>query len=137
MLDASAESLDRMRTVGDPGVDKLIAEHVATHGPESLDRLLGKLFRSPRMPEDDPLVQRYLAALPPAIAGSHGDLHTFRVCCRLVRGFALDDADALMLLQEWNTRCLPPWTDRELEQKITSARRYGRESIGGLLEARR
>jgi hypothetical protein len=81
--------------------------------------------------------RRYLAALPPAIAGSHGDLHTFRVCCRLVRGFALDDADALMLLQEWNTRCLPPWTDRELEQKITSARRYGRESIGGLLEARR
>jgi RepB DNA-primase from phage plasmid len=81
--------------------------------------------------------RRYLAALPPAIAGSHGDLHTFRVCCRLVRGFALDDAEALTLLQEWNTRCQPPWTDRELEQKIASARRYGREPIGGLLEARR
>jgi hypothetical protein len=39
-------------------------------------------------------------------------------------------------LREWNARCLPPWTDRELEQKIASARRYGRESIGGLLEAR-
>lgn len=81
--------------------------------------------------------RRYLAALPPAIAGSHGDLHTFRVCCRLVRGFALDDGEALALLQEWNTRCQPPWTDRELEQKIMSARRYGRESIGGLLEVRR
>jgi hypothetical protein len=81
--------------------------------------------------------RRYLAALPPAIAGSHGDLHTFRVCCRLVRGFALDDGEALTLLQEWNTRCQPPWTDRELEQKIASALRYGREPIGGLLEARR
>ena len=81
--------------------------------------------------------RRYLAALPPAIAGSHGDLHTFRVCCRLVRGFALDDGEALALLQEWNTRCQPPWTDRELEQKIASARRYGREPIGGLLEVRR
>jgi hypothetical protein len=81
--------------------------------------------------------RRYLAALPPAVAGSHGDLHTFRVCCRLVRGFALDDGEALGLLQEWNTRCQPPWTDGELEQKITSARRYGRERIGGLLEARR
>jgi hypothetical protein len=81
--------------------------------------------------------RRYLAVLPPAIAGSHGDLHTFRVCCRLVRGFALDDRDAFTLLQEWNTRCEPPWTDRELEQKIASARRYGREPIGGLLEARR
>jgi RepB DNA-primase N-terminal domain len=81
--------------------------------------------------------RRYLATLPPAIAGSHGDLHTFRVCCRLVRGFALDDGEALTLLQEWNTHCQPPWTDRELEQKIASARRYGREPIGGLLEARR
>ncbi|HXH25450.1 MAG TPA: DNA-primase RepB domain-containing protein [Vicinamibacterales bacterium] len=81
--------------------------------------------------------RRYLAALPPAIAGSHGDLHTFRVCCRLVRGFALDDDEAFVLLQEWNARCLPPWTDRELEQKIASARRYGREPIGGLLEAQR
>jgi hypothetical protein len=27
--------------------------------------------------------------LPPAIAGQHGDVHTFRVCCRLARGFAL------------------------------------------------
>jgi hypothetical protein len=81
--------------------------------------------------------RRYLAALPPAIAGSHGDLHTFRVCCRVVRGFALDDSEALELLREWNTRCLPPWSDRELEQKIASARRYGREPIGGLLEARR
>ena len=81
--------------------------------------------------------RRYLAALPPAIAGSHGDLHTFRVCCRIVRGFALDDDEALALLQQWNTRCQPPWTDRELEQKIASARCYGREPIGGLLEARR
>ena len=31
----------------------------------------------------------------PAIAGHHGDLHTFRVCCRLARGFALDDDEAL------------------------------------------
>jgi len=81
--------------------------------------------------------RRYLAALPPAIAGSHGDLHTFRVCCRLVRGFALDDGEALTLLQQWNCRCQPPWTDRELEQKIASARRYGREPIGGLLEVGR
>ena len=81
--------------------------------------------------------RRYLAALPPAIAGSHGDLHTFRICCRLVRGFALDDGEALGLLREWNTRCQPPWTERELEQKIASARRYGREPIGGLVRAQR
>ena len=76
---------------------------------------------------------RYLQALPPAIAGQHGDLHTFCVCCRLVRGFALDDDDALMLLRRWNAGCQPPWSERELVDKIARARRYGREPIGGLL----
>lgn len=77
--------------------------------------------------------KRYLEALPPAIAGQHGDLHTFCVCCRLVRGFALDDDEALTLLREWNARCRPPWTEGELVDKISRARRYGREPIGGLL----
>ncbi len=77
--------------------------------------------------------RRYLAALPPAISGQHGDLHTFRVCCRLVRGFALGDRDALTLLHEWNARCEPPWSERELLDKVRRARRYGREPMGGLL----
>jgi hypothetical protein len=81
--------------------------------------------------------RRYLAALPAAIAGQHGDLQTFRVCCRLVRGFALSDAEAIRLLADWNTRCEPPWAERELRDKLARARRYGREPIGGLLEAHR
>lgn len=80
--------------------------------------------------------RRYLQAVPPAIAGQHGDLHTFRVCCRLVRGFALTDADALEVLTEWNARCQPPWSERELIDKLRRAGRYGREPIAGLLEAR-
>jgi RepB DNA-primase N-terminal domain len=81
--------------------------------------------------------RRYLAALPAAIAGQHGDLQTFRVCCRLIRGFALSDAEALRLLTDWNTRCEPPWAEHELRDKLARARRYGREPIGGLLEAHR
>ena len=80
--------------------------------------------------------RRYLAALPPAVSGQHGDVTTFRACCRLVRGFLLDDADALALIREWNARCEPPWSERELRDKIGRARRYGREPLGGLLEAR-
>jgi DNA primase RepB-like protein len=79
--------------------------------------------------------ERYLETIPPAIAGEHGDLHTFRVCCRLVRGFALDDDEALTLLASWNQRCIPPWSERDLHDKILRARRYGREPIGGLLGA--
>jgi hypothetical protein len=76
--------------------------------------------------------RRYAARIEPAIAGQHGDLHTFRVCCRIVRGFALSDEEALVVLSEWNSRCEPPWTERELLDKIGRARRYGREAIGGL-----
>ena len=80
--------------------------------------------------------RHYAAAIPPAIAGEHGDVHTFRVCCRVVRGFALTDDDALSVLREWNNRCVPPWSERELLDKVWRARRYGREPIGGLLEER-
>jgi hypothetical protein len=78
--------------------------------------------------------RRYLAAIPPAVAGEHGDVNTFRVCCRLVRGFALNDDDALAVLHDWNDGCEPPWSELELRSKLRAARRYGREPFGGLLE---
>ncbi|HKW00830.1 MAG TPA: DNA-primase RepB domain-containing protein [Vicinamibacterales bacterium] len=80
--------------------------------------------------------RRYLAAIPPAVGGQHGDTTTFRVCCRLVRGFALEDDDALAVLSEWNCACSPPWSEEELRAKLKSARRYGREPVGGLLVSR-
>ena len=77
--------------------------------------------------------KRYLTSVPPAIAGQHGDVHTFRICCRLVRGFALDDDQALHVLSDWNARCEPPWSPAELLDKLHRAARYGREPVGGLL----
>jgi hypothetical protein len=85
---------------------------------------------------DFPVVERarrYLASVPPAIAGQHGDVHTFRVCCRLTRGFALNDDQALHVLTDWNARCQPPWSLEELLDKLRRAARYGREPVGGLL----
>jgi hypothetical protein len=75
----------------------------------------------------------FLQHVDPAVAGRSGDLQTFRVCCRLVRGFDLSDDEAVRLLSEWNARCEPPWSECELRQKIANARRYGREPQGGLL----
>lgn len=76
----------------------------------------------------------YLDATPPAIEGQGGDAHTFQVCCRLVRGFDLTDADTLELLRDWNQRCVPPWPEGELLEKIQGARKYGDESIGGRID---
>jgi hypothetical protein len=80
--------------------------------------------------------RRYLARVEPAVAGQHGDLHTFRVCCRIVRGFPLSEEEAMAVLTDWNSRCEPPWSERELRDKIDRARRYGKEQIGGLSVAR-
>lgn len=77
--------------------------------------------------------RRFLEGVSPAIAGQQGDLRTFRVCCRIVRGFDLSDDEAALALSEWNARCEPPWSEHELRQKVLNARRYGREPVGGLL----
>lgn len=76
----------------------------------------------------------YLAAIPPAIEGQHGDEHTFQVCCRMTRGFDLTEGEAFDLLSEWNAGCCPPWTERELQAKIEGARKYGEEPIGALAQ---
>src|SRR5262249_41206353 len=78
----------------------------------------------------------YIAGVPPAVAGEHGDVRTFRLCCRLARGFELSDDDVLELLTRWNEQWQPPWSADELARKVRHARRYGREPIGGLLEDR-
>lgn len=75
----------------------------------------------------------FLRRVEPAVAGQHGDRQTFRLGCRVVRGFALSDEEAMQALAEWNARCVPPWSEKELREKVANARRYGREPEGGLL----
>src|SRR5262249_46620291 len=82
-------------------------------------------------------VTAYLEATPPAIQGQNGDNHTYVVCCRVVRDFGLSDSEALGLLLPWNSRCQPPWTERELEEKIRNARRYGEGGFGTKLDGDR
>ena len=58
---------------------------VATTEP---GRIEGRESRDFDLPVVD-RARRYLTSVPPAISGQHGDVHTFRVCCRLTR-----DSDA-------------------------------------------
>ena len=83
-----------------------------------------------------PRARAYLTATPPAIQGAGGDAHTFQVVCRIVRGFDLPESDARELLLEWNQTCQPPWTERDLDEKIAGALKYGTEPLGARAEAR-
>ena len=76
----------------------------------------------------------YLRATPPAVQGEGGDTHTYQVVCRIVRGFDLAESDARELLLQWNAGCVPPWSERELDEKIAAALKYGTEPIGARAE---
>lgn len=65
--------------------------------------------------------RKYICRMPEAVSGQHGHDACFRVAIALVRGFQLDDSDAMTLLEEFNARCAPPWSERELAHKIKQA----------------
>ena len=70
--------------------------------------------------------RQYLAKLPPAISGSGGHTQTLLAAEHLVRGFELSDEAAMQLLEEdYNPRCEPPWSERELQHKVKEARERG------------
>lgn len=66
--------------------------------------------------------RRYLAKMDASVSGSRGHDTAFRAACAMVEGFALDADTALsLLMEEWNGRCTPPWTERELRHKCDDA----------------
>ena len=79
--------------------------------------------------------RRYISTIPAAVSGSGGHNATFHVACILVLDFELSPSEALILLSEYNQRCEPPWTEKELVHKIESANQQSGER-GRLRKAR-
>jgi putative DNA primase/helicase len=77
--------------------------------------------------------RRYVAKMPPAVSGQNGHGQTFEVAVVLMRGFGLTVEQARPVMQDYNARCSPPWSDREIEHKLTTARDDGRVPMGYLL----
>ncbi|MEL7267178.1 MAG: hypothetical protein AAFP69_20535, partial [Planctomycetota bacterium] len=64
----------------------------------------------------------YLAAMPPAVSGSGGHSQTYAAATALVHGFGIARDRALAILSaEYNPRCSPPWSEKELQHKINQA----------------
>ncbi|HEY3807160.1 MAG TPA: bifunctional DNA primase/polymerase [Kofleriaceae bacterium] len=65
----------------------------------------------------------YLAEKTPATSGQHGHDALFAAVCRAMHGFGLDDAIVRSLIvEDFNPRCSPPWSDCEIDHKIRQAR---------------
>lgn len=66
--------------------------------------------------------RRHLAKIPGAVQGSNGSKPTLYAARVLVRGYLIDAQTALgLLLSDYNPKCDPPWSVRELEHKISDA----------------
>lgn len=64
----------------------------------------------------------YLATMAPAISGSGGHNATYAAATVLVHGFGLSKESALwLLIEHYNSRCVPPWSDRQLAHKVADA----------------
>ncbi len=66
----------------------------------------------------------YFEKTPPAISGSGGQGTTFSTCCRLVELFPeVSEDDLFDSMSDWNQRCDPAWSEKELRKKIKDARK--------------
>ncbi len=64
----------------------------------------------------------YLVKCDPAIEGQHGSDQTFTVAAKLIHGFGLHPNDVFDLMRsEFNPKCDPPWSDRDLARKVSEA----------------
>lgn len=75
----------------------------------------------------------YVAAMPAAISGQGGHNATFAVACALVKGFNLSVDQARPLMDEYNGRCDPPWSAKQIEHKLDQAARVADAQPRGYL----
>jgi hypothetical protein len=76
----------------------------------------------------------YIERLPESIQGQGGSFAMFKVATTLARGFALDEADVLELLSDWNERhAQPKWSVAELRHKVQDAMQ-SKLALGYLLD---
>lgn len=65
--------------------------------------------------------RKYVEKMPAAESGNGGHNATFHAACILVQGFGFTPEQAFSLLGEFNQRCSPPWTEKELWHKLRQA----------------
>ena len=128
-----------------PGYEWITGHRPGEIEPADCPDWILKLLTSPEAPSDDqgvggavhlngsshsatPLerARAYLAQCDPAISGQHGHNQTFKIACKLLHGFHLSAEIVFDLLDhEYNPRCIPPWSKKELLHKVQEAASKG------------
>lgn len=81
--------------------------------------------------------RRYLQKIPGAVSGAGGHTQTFNAVAHVMFGFDLDDEAVFDLVaSEYNPRCDPSWSEKDLRHKIQSCRKQCKRPLGYLLQER-
>lgn len=76
---------------------------------------------------------KYVAVMPASLSGSGGHNAAFAAACALVKGFNLSVDQARPIMGEFNGRCAPAWSEREIEHKLIQADKTADEQARGYL----
>lgn len=78
--------------------------------------------------------RRLLDTMEPSISGANGHDAALKAASAVVVGLDLPDDTALSVLQSnFNPRCSPPWSEKELRHKIRQARTHAKKPFGYLI----
>jgi hypothetical protein len=69
--------------------------------------------------------EAYADTIDAAISGQDGHGRLLYFCCRILNGFDLTESELWPILDKYNARCEPPWSQRELEHKVSEAVKFG------------
>lgn len=82
--------------------------------------------------------RRYLAKMPGAASGDNGHTATFNAVACVMFGFDLDpDTTYSLIAADYNHRCDPPWSEKQLQHKIQSVAKRCTRERGYLLNSDR
>ena len=75
----------------------------------------------------------YINAMPEAIQGNNGSNALFRVCNKLY-AFGLDkDTAKRIIMEHYNPRCVPEWSEKEIDHKLDDAYNKPINEAGSML----
>ncbi len=126
------ESYAELAPVPDSWVDLMLPAAAPAQPPQQT-----RVTHTPMRMDARERASRWLAQAEPAVSGQGGHSRTLAVAVAIARGFDLGPDGAYDLLaSEWNQRCQPPWSEKDLRRKCSEAWRVGSMPIGEKLTDR-
>ena len=113
-------------------VEKFAPQSPSTRPSQSVSQGEGDLRNVGQIPSVDASdklsrCMAYVDKLPASISGQGGHDALLQAACETVR-FDLNEAEAMVVLNHYNTRAVPPWDEKDLRRKLREAEKVaGRE----------